>query len=502
MFERTQIINRQTKNNTNMRISKSKLLGLFIATILLTSLISYVAFSNPSISYTTVIQEGSMNTVASYIIFKDDSTYYARNGETGEITSGTNASLIISNVFSAVTKGTIFFKQALYELDHQITLHSNLELVAEQGTILKAIDQTYKRDIFDVADNGDLGISNVTISGFIFDENNITESAIRLMGNDTSVCSNIRIRGNTFVNPGNRWRVQVNYGLIDSLPGSYNRDIWIENNVFDLTDQTLSYEGVIVTNSRNVRITGNTFKNAPSNIASSLALYGYVKDAIISHNNFENNYKDMYVQQSRNITICANTFSSTLQNIIIYNSELLSITSNSMATSSVSGINVYIADHAGTTFDADHPNIVLGSNNITIANNQLRGDTGVKITTVNRGGQNSIHVIGNQFTKGTYFFGVINTQAENVYALTILSNHIATQNSSGNGCIYIIANSQYDINDVIVQNNYISASTVGGTRYSIEVTNAQRVAIQNNVYYDALNIVTCDSVTQTDNVDW
>jgi len=121
MFERAKTINRQTKNNRNMQLTKSKVLGLLIATFLFTSLICYVAFSNPNLSYTTVLEEGSMNTEASYIIFEDDLTYYARNGITGAITSNTNCFTLVNNTVYALGDpssdwrgGKILFKKGYY----------------------------------------------------------------------------------------------------------------------------------------------------------------------------------------------------------------------------------------------------------------------------------------------------------------------------------------------------------------------------------------------------
>jgi len=107
MLKRTKVINTQTNKNKSMQITKSKFLGLFIATILLTSLISYVAFSNPSISYTTVIQEGSMNSEASFIIFQDDGTYYSRNGQTGVVSSSSNFSNLLITAIEATPFGQL-----------------------------------------------------------------------------------------------------------------------------------------------------------------------------------------------------------------------------------------------------------------------------------------------------------------------------------------------------------------------------------------------------------
>lgn len=103
MLDRTKVINSQSKNNRNMQTRK--VFALLIASILLTSLICYVAFSNPDLSYTTVIQEGSMNTEASYIIFQDSSTYYARDGDTGVVTSSSNFSYLLMWAIEATPLG-------------------------------------------------------------------------------------------------------------------------------------------------------------------------------------------------------------------------------------------------------------------------------------------------------------------------------------------------------------------------------------------------------------
>ena len=87
----------------NMQIKK--VVALLIACMLLTSLICYVAFSNPDLTYTTVIQEGSMNSEASHIIFQDDSTYYAKSGITGAVTSSSNFSDLLMDTIEETPLG-------------------------------------------------------------------------------------------------------------------------------------------------------------------------------------------------------------------------------------------------------------------------------------------------------------------------------------------------------------------------------------------------------------
>lgn len=134
MFERTKTINRQTKNNVNMQLTKSKVLGLLIATILFTSFIGYLAFSSPDISYTTVVQEGSMNIGVSYVVFRDSSTYYARNGETGVVTSSTNSTYLITYCIDNAENGTVSLQSAYYDLDSPIVITKSVKLIGSGHT--------------------------------------------------------------------------------------------------------------------------------------------------------------------------------------------------------------------------------------------------------------------------------------------------------------------------------------------------------------------------------
>lgn len=64
---------------------------------------------------------------ASYVIFKEGSIYYARNGKTGVIDySGTDASKIIQNAIDATTTGLIYVKAEIYRLSRNITIHDRI----------------------------------------------------------------------------------------------------------------------------------------------------------------------------------------------------------------------------------------------------------------------------------------------------------------------------------------------------------------------------------------
>ncbi len=109
------------KNNPNKSINKErrKLLSLASAAgagMLLSPLLSKAA---PS----TIIEAGSNVDTASYIIFKDGNTIYAKNGMTGKIEfSGTDAATVIQNAINAlISGGKIFIKNGTYTLTSGIT---------------------------------------------------------------------------------------------------------------------------------------------------------------------------------------------------------------------------------------------------------------------------------------------------------------------------------------------------------------------------------------------
>jgi len=74
---------------------------------------------------TTTIEPSSFQEVASYIIFTDGSTVYARNGATGAIGySGADASTVIQSAINALTNGgKIFIKAGTYTINSQINVN-------------------------------------------------------------------------------------------------------------------------------------------------------------------------------------------------------------------------------------------------------------------------------------------------------------------------------------------------------------------------------------------
>jgi len=61
-----------------------KFYAIAISLLLIGGIIGY-SLANPSLSYSTIIEEGASVQGYSYIIWRDGSTYYAKNGKSGAI---------------------------------------------------------------------------------------------------------------------------------------------------------------------------------------------------------------------------------------------------------------------------------------------------------------------------------------------------------------------------------------------------------------------------------
>lgn len=100
--------------------------------VLLTALVSHSVWSNPS-SSEIPIEKHSFETEASYIVFKDDSTVYMRNGSTGEIEwSSTDAVAVINAALGNLTSGRTNFEVVKFKnsfnIDRTITIPSYTRL--------------------------------------------------------------------------------------------------------------------------------------------------------------------------------------------------------------------------------------------------------------------------------------------------------------------------------------------------------------------------------------
>jgi len=167
---------------------KVYVLGVAFVAVLLLGASFGIMISATTPSIPTVIEPGSMVSGYSFVIFKDGSTTYARNGSSGALTySSISSSTVIQNAIdyiAAHSGGKIFFKLANYTLLTTLTISkAHISIDAEPGTVLTSNDLPLLQAIGHDFDNttantlNDIQISNL---GFYYNGAEKTGRAIYL----------------------------------------------------------------------------------------------------------------------------------------------------------------------------------------------------------------------------------------------------------------------------------------------------------------------------------
>lgn len=96
---------------------------LIVSAILISFLLGTIIAQAATPSFTTYLMGGSLTETTSFVIWKDGSSYYTKNGATGAIEDSTNGSLILLNSLTSMgtAGGSIHIKSAM-SLDTTITV--------------------------------------------------------------------------------------------------------------------------------------------------------------------------------------------------------------------------------------------------------------------------------------------------------------------------------------------------------------------------------------------
>lgn len=146
----------------------------------------------------THLEWGSLEASASYIVFKNGSTYYMRNGTTGAVDwSSSNASAVINNAIgnASSVKGNVFIKSSTYNLTGSIVHKSNVGVYMEEGAHLK-LDDGENKDLWvnsDQSSGGD-GNENMTIYGGHLDGNKAGQTSGTIHVTDFMHCNHVKIQ--------------------------------------------------------------------------------------------------------------------------------------------------------------------------------------------------------------------------------------------------------------------------------------------------------------------
>ncbi len=112
----------------------------------------------------TIIEAGSGVDTASYIIFKDGDTIYAKNGTTGKIDySETDISTILTSINGVISGGdTILIKQGIYAPGSKVIFTKSVEIIGEGEVIFNWTKTGYGNTVLQF--NG-TALSSTTITG-------------------------------------------------------------------------------------------------------------------------------------------------------------------------------------------------------------------------------------------------------------------------------------------------------------------------------------------------
>ncbi len=174
--------NNKEKPNQSINSNRRKLLGLAGVAGAGTLLSPLLAKAQPS----TIIEAGSNVDTASYIIFKDGNTIYAKNGTTGKIDySGTDASTVIQSIVDTLTAtgGRIYFKAGVYRINSTLIIPST-------GNIIMEGENRYTTQLL-----GSSTLTNMIIVGNeIKQVSSFILRDIRIDGGGSSICDILTIR--------------------------------------------------------------------------------------------------------------------------------------------------------------------------------------------------------------------------------------------------------------------------------------------------------------------
>jgi len=233
------------------------LVSAFVAVLLLgTTLGVLISAQTPSIP--TVIEPGSMVGQASYVIFTDGATIFAKSGTTGAmLTSSTDAYTLFNAVMGNLSTigGRIFVSKGTYPFSTQLKLVSNIEIQGEGVSSIIQMANAANLDgmWFSNLVTGPIGIHSLTFDGNVAQQTSFGHLLVMRR------TSNITIENCVFQNSyGKAIGIWDNVGDQKSISIQNNRFVNIGQSGVDLQDRA-----------KEVIIQGNFFQNCNERNASN-----------------------------------------------------------------------------------------------------------------------------------------------------------------------------------------------------------------------------------------
>lgn len=248
------------------------LITIFSASFLLNSIsCAFILKQIEVLSFDTVLEPSSLVTETSYIIFQNDSTYYARNGKAGQIKySGTNITSLSSSVFNDLTHGRTFLEKVCYKgsftVSNTINIPSYILLDLSEAKFTAQIlsgpmfySTSSNIEVYGGFINGNRPLTGNLLYGFFFNgSSNIKVSQTKIVNTTWETiyfmnCRNITLLSTYHYNSG-REGVAV-----------WNADEYAYENInlkiIGSTFTNCVWDGIVIdsTNIRGVKIESGTF---------------------------------------------------------------------------------------------------------------------------------------------------------------------------------------------------------------------------------------------------
>jgi len=291
------------------------------------------------------MQYGTLKAAFSFLIWKDGSTYYARNGTTGEIQySGTNATTVINNAISSIpTGGLVFLCDGTYNIDGTINVVEklNINIIGESWETKLNLTQNSNTDMMKIVNS-----NFTTIKSLYFQGNRDSQTSGRgiVVHNSERVLiercqfyeikqTDIYIYGETPMRSLQPWIVRNRIEKIGN--SSADHGIWIGDDASDahVIDNDVGWitGSAIYVTSGGFQILSNTCWDSMYGLTAYLVISGG-----ITGNTFDGNEKDgVNIDSCKNLLVVGNIAklnSNNLWNsssgIYLYNSSYTIITGN------------------------------------------------------------------------------------------------------------------------------------------------------------------------------
>lgn len=143
--------------------------------------------------HSTYINPNIANQPAAYVIYKDNTSYYAKEGLTGTVIyTDTDAASVINDALAGASHGQIIMRTGIYDITDRLTIPDNgISLVGEgRNTILNVANGVNDTAIYSTG-NDDVCVSNFTLNCNKANQN--AGNGVQIMEGDRTSIFDMRI---------------------------------------------------------------------------------------------------------------------------------------------------------------------------------------------------------------------------------------------------------------------------------------------------------------------